>query len=216
MAQRYPLTWPTGWARTSPNDRRRARFHGSTRKYSTAPGGGSWMQKTELTVHGAIRRLSEELRRMGVLEGDWIMSSHLRVCLDGGPIANQVNPTDPGVAVYFRLSGKDRVLACDTWDRCADNIAAVAAHIDALRAIERYGVGSLDQAFAGYAALPAKGHTWRAALGFGPDDAVTRDAVDASFKSRARVSHPDAGGSHEAMAALTAARTEALAFLEAR
>jgi hypothetical protein len=32
----------------------------------------------------------------------------------------------------------------------ADNIAAIAAHIDAIRRQDRYGVGTLDQAFAGY------------------------------------------------------------------
>ena len=102
------------------------------------------------------------------------------------------------------------MLACDTWTRLADNLAAVAAHVNALRAIERYGVGTVDQAFAGYDALPAKGATLRTTLGFAPDQTVTLDDVDAAFRSRAREAHPDAEkGSHDAMASLTAARIEA-------
>jgi len=150
---------------------------------------------------------------MGVRENDWLVSSNLRLKLDGLPYSNQAAPSDPGVAVYFQLKGKDRVLACDTWDRVADNIAAVAAHVEALRAIERYGVGSVDQAFAGYAALPAKSETWRSTLGFGPDDIVTEARVLAAFRERARTAHPDAGGTHEAMAALSVARDEAMGFV---
>lgn len=211
MAERYPLSWPMGWKRTPAGQRQPARFHGTKRHYSSAPGGSSWTQKEPLTHAQAVRRLTDELRRLGVVDGDWILSSNLRVRLDGLPYSDQRQPDDPGVAVYFRLSGKDRVLACDQWNRVAGNIAAVAAHIEALRAIERYGVGSVEQAFAGYAALPPKGGTWRSALGFAPDQAVTRDAIDKAFRERARTSHPDVGGSHEAMAALTAARAEALA-----
>ena len=212
--QRHPLSWPTGWKRVPASARTRARFHG-TKRVSYASG-HSFNQKQELTVSAAIGRLVGELRRMGVLDGDWLVSSNMRVRLDGLPYSDQRKPDDPGVAVYFKLAGKDLVLACDTWDRVADNIAAVAAHIEALRAIERYGVGSIDQAFAGYAALPAKGDTWRSALGFGPDDAVTRDAIDVAFRARARQSHPDTGGSHEAMASLTSAKADAVAFLEGR
>lgn len=212
--QRHPLSWPTGWKRVPASARTRARFHG-TKRVSYDSGGG-YNQKQELTVSAALGRLSGELRRMGVLDGDWLVSSNMRVRLDGLPYSDQRRPDDPGVAVYFKLARKDRVLACDTWDRVADNIAAVAAHIEALRAIERYGVGSIDQAFAGYAALPAKGDTWRSALGFGPDDNVNAAAIDTAFKAKARTAHPDVGGSHEAMAALTTARADALLFLEGR
>jgi len=44
----------------------------------------------------------------------------------------------------------------------SDNIAAIAAHIEALRAQERYGVGTIEQAFAGYSALEHR--TWQIVL----------------------------------------------------
>ena len=207
--QRFPLFWPASWKRTPPAKRKIARFHG-TRAPVGADLANSFRQKTTLTVAEAIGRLSDELRRLGVRAGAWLISSNVRVRLDGLPYSDQRNPDDPGVAVYFTLRGADRVLACDTWTRLADNLAAVAAHVNALRAIERYGVGTVDQAFAGYDALPAKGATLRTTLGFAPDQTVTLDDVDAAFRSRAREAHPDAEkGSHDAMASLTAARIEA-------
>lgn len=213
--ERFPLTWPTGWKRTKPQDRKRALFHNTKRQHG--PGGDSWLQKESLSVGDAMARVSAELRRLGVVGGDWIVSSNLRTRLDGLPYADQRNPDDVGVAVYFRLGGKDRVLACDAWTRIADNLAAIAGHIEALRTIDRYGVGSLDQAFAGYTALPAKGETWRTSLGFGPDDVVDVAAIEQHFRARARSCHPDVpGGSHDAMASLTAARAEALAAITPR
>lgn len=210
--QRYPLSWPAGWKRTQSFSRKRAMFHGtSTRNgYNNQP----YKTKEPLTLGGALGRLQGEMRRLGVADQDWLVSSDLRVRLDGLTYSQQAQPSDPGVAVYFRRGKKDLVLACDVWTRIADNIAAIAAHIECIRGIERYGVGTMDQAFAGYAALPAKGTTWRTTLGFAPEQTVTRAEVDAAFKQRARDSHPDIeGGSHDAMASLTAARTEAYAEL---
>lgn len=44
---------------------------------------------------------------------------------------------------------------------------------------------------------------------------ATRGQVELAFDRMARTAHPDAGGSHEAMARLTEARTNAYAALEA-
>lgn len=196
---RYPLAWPMGWKRTKAAARRRAKF--GTKKPMD--------YKREMSMATACSRLMVEITRLGVIEGDAILSTNLRVRLDGLPYSDQREPEDPGVAVYFRLVDQDRVLACDTWMRAADNVAAIAAHIEAIRAIDRYGVGTLDQAFAGYQALPAKGETWRTTLGFGPDDQPTPTAIEQAFRARAQSAHPDAGGSHDAMAALNEARTQA-------
>jgi hypothetical protein len=194
--QRFPLSWPIGWKRTQRYSRKsRAPFRS---------------RGQSMTVGEAVRRLTGELQRLGVRSGDFIVSSNLETRLDGLPYANQREPDDSGVAVYFRLRNADRVMACDTWTRVADNLAAIAGHIDAIRRVDRYGVGSLDQAFAGYVGLPAKGETWRATLGFGPDDQVDIAKVEQAFRDRARSAHPDIeGGSHDAMASLTMARDEA-------
>lgn len=123
------------------------------------------------------------------------------------PRSGQPEPTDPGAAVYFKLKGKPRCLACDKWARVADNIAALAQHIDALRRIERYGVGTMEQAFAGYAALPPSPSDWWIVLGV-PQEA-TDAQIDDAYRQLARKSHPDAGGSHSEMARINAARDAA-------
>lgn len=204
---RYPLAWPSGWKRTT--SRKRAKFHGTG---SRAIVGGSYKIKEPLTLSAALDRLCGEMRRLGVPDRDWLISSDLKLRQDGLPYASQAQPADPGVAVYFKLNRADRVLACDAWNRIPDNIAAIAAHVECLRGIDRYGVGTIEQAFTGYAALPPKGSTWRTTLGFAPGAVVTLDDIDAAFRERARTAHPDVhGGSHDAMASLTSARAEARA-----
>jgi hypothetical protein len=108
------------------------------------------------------------------------------------------------------------VLACDKWSSVADNLAAIAHHIEALRAVDRYGVGFLEQAFAGYTALPpAVGHDWRQTLGFRSDELVSPKVIEARFRERAKRAHPDVGGDPREMARLNAARDVALAEFNA-
>lgn len=208
---RYPLSWPSGWRRTPAASRKRARFvhrERQTRSFGTGQT-YDYTNNRRLTIAEAVGRLRDELRRLGVLLEQLVVSTDVPTRNDGLPYSRAGEPTDPGAAVYFVLNGRDRCLACDTWDRVADNLAAIAGHIDAIRRIDRYGVGTLDQAFAGYVGLPAKGETWRATLGFPPDATPTGPEIDRAFRDRARDAHPDrAGGSHDAMSALTAARLE--------
>lgn len=203
--ERYPLHWPTGWKRTQ--DRQRAKFG----KVTTDASG--YKYNANLGVADGIARVAGEMRRLGVRDGDWLISSNVPVRLDGLPYANTAQPADPGVAVYFRVGAKrdPRVLACDRWTRVADNLAAIAGHVEAIRMQDRYGVGTLEQAFAGYAAIPAKtgGADWRTEMGFKPDARGDLDLVERQYRDLARVRHPDNGGSHEAMARLNEARDAA-------
>lgn len=187
-AQRYPLSWPSGWKRTDRWKRKRASFRSK---------GGA------LTMAAAIQRLSGELGRMNAA-GE-ILSTNVEIRLDGLPRSGQPEPSDPGAAVYFKLKGKPRCLACDTWDRVADNVAAIAQHIDALRRIDRYGVGTMEQAFAGYAQLPSAAGSWFIVLEFA-EPPRSWELIEARYKSLARVHHPDmAGGNTETMAKINAA-----------
>lgn len=203
-AQRYPLSWPTGWKRTEYSRRRPAPFS----KQVARPGynGLTYKAKERLSVGDALARLTGELRRL--YAKDVIISSNLRLRDDGLPYAQQAKMLgDPGVAVYFKLSGQPRVLACDRWNSVADNMAAIAGHIEAIRACDRYGVGTLEQAFTGYAALPANtAENWRDVFGFGIDARVTWDQVEAAFRDAARAAHPDVGGTHDQMARLSEAK----------
>jgi hypothetical protein len=159
----------------------------------------------------AVERLEIQLARLGAAEAT--LSTNVKLNLRGLPSGND-KPADPGVAVYFRFKGRATVLACDSYFTVAENIAAIAAHIDALRRIERYGVGSLEQALAGYKALPVDtAADWRQVFGFRAEDRVTAEQVNAKFKDRARTAHPDVGGTDDGMAHLNRAREYALAEL---
>jgi hypothetical protein len=197
-AERYPLSWPPGWKRTKDGARMHAKF---SRK---RPG----EYRRELSVWDATQRLTEELRRLGADPGTEVLSTNLLLRLDGAPRSDQREPSDPGAAVYFRLTGKPTVLACDKWTRVADNIAAIAAHIEAIRAIDRYGVGTLAQAFAGYQALPAQASPWWTVLEF-KDRPTNWDTVLMRFQKLAHIHHPDRGGNSETMAKINAARDAA-------
>ena len=99
---------------------------------------------------------------------------------DAIPYSNQKRVANEGVSVWFDLDGEERVLAGDRWDRIEHNMRAIHKHIDAIRAQARWGVGSLAQAFAGFAALPeqASGRSYRDILGISPDELLTVELID--------------------------------------
>lgn len=188
-AQRFPLSWPTGWKRTT--SRKSARFFATS---ASTDGLQRW-KGGRVTIAQAIERLDKQLRMLGATSP--ILSTNVSLGRRGEPLSSRGEPQDPGAACYFQLKGKPRVLACDTWDRVADNIAAIAAHIDAMRRIERYGVGNLEQAFAGYDALPAPNADnrapWRGMLGFKPNAVVTVDDVQIAYRTHAKMAAADQG-----------------------
>jgi len=213
-----PLTWPEGWKRTPPARRTRARFSKGERVYSSQPGGSSWTRHREVTIADGVRRVLAELERFGVVQGDAIISTDVRTRLDGPPYSNGREPDDPGAAVYWRRP-EDREMRCmaiDRYDRVADNLAAIAATLDAMRAIERHGGAQiLERAFTGFTALPSPETVtapgWRSVLGIDPAAAVTRDMVEHRYKILRSAHHPDKGGSTEAFHAVTRAYEQACA-----
>lgn len=176
----FPLTWPAGWKRTPSHQRGSARFAKNSRRLSIAE---------------AVERVRVELERMGVRDDDLVVSTNLKLRLDGFPRSDQGEPIDRGVAVYWQdrkqRDQPPKCMAIDRYDRVADNLAAVAATLDAMRAIERHGGAEiLNRAFAGFTALP------------GPAAAGWRDVLDAadpegSYRRLRSQHHPDNGGDAE-------------------
>lgn len=178
----YPLHWPEGWFREP--FMRRAPFSQDRR---------------------LVEARSFTLAELHKLKAKSIViSCNVRFGPSGLPKSAQV-PQDRGVAVYFELDRLPKVLACDRWVRVEDNLYAIGKHVAAVRAQERYGVGTMEQAFRGYAALPPKEQWWQV-LGVSPD--ASRDEVDKAYQAQALHAHPDRGGSADAMARLNAARDE--------
>lgn len=191
MTQAYPLSWPTWVPRTQ--YRMRAKF-------------GHRAQGA--TVQVARVALQAELDRLGAAHVT--LSTNVELRRDGAPRSDR-EPGDPGAAVYFMLRKKTICLPCDKWDRVGDNIMAVAKHIEALRGQERWGVGTVEQAFSGYVALPPQNHVdWRGVLQLHRAGAVTGAMVAEAYKRLAFERHPDKGGSDAMMAELNAARDQAM------
>lgn len=186
----YPLHWPEGWPRSPYSRRRRAPFG------------------TGKTLAVARDELFKELRLLGVPAAQVIISTNVQLRRDGLPYSGQAQPSDTGAAVYFKLKGADRVLACDRWDKVESNLFAVARHIAAIRAQDRLGVGTIEQAFRGYTALP-EGNPWWKVLGV--DRQASPTEIEEAYRRGAALLHPDRAGadSTDAMARLNAARDEA-------
>lgn len=191
----YPTNWPVGRPRTT------------SRKPALFNSGGK-----PLLFDQAVARLAQQVKAVTPIGRDWRMreltlSTNFELRADGRPRRDRGIPSDPGVAFFFELDGKPHLLACDRWDSIAGNIAAIAAHIDALRGQERWGVATLHEAFAGHVALPAPEQWWQV-LGLSASAPV--DLIQRRYRELARSAHPDTGGSEAAMARLNAARDEGL------
>jgi hypothetical protein len=204
--QAYPLQWPEGWPRAK--FRKGGQF-GKAEWKSNGYGGG-YKAKADLTMADAMKRVKYELERLGVnVVDDSIVSTNLKLNLAGLPRGDQGEPSDPGVAVYFqKKNGPMRVIAIDAYRRVRDNLAAIAATLEAMRAIERHGGAQiLERAFTGFDALPAP-RKWWDILECRQD--ASRDVIEANFRRLALDKHPDRGGTDAAMSELNQARAAAL------
>lgn len=188
----FPLSWPIGRKRTDRWARERSNF--------------------DVSFARARDNITKEVTRMVGRYGpdpQIIISTNVALRRDGLPLANQRDPDDPGVAVYFMRKRKQMSFACDRWDKVQDNMQAIVKTIDALRGIERWGSGDmLEAAFTGFTALPAPGEStgsaWHQVFGI-PAHTSTAD-VEAVYRRLRSEAHPDRpGGSHERMAAINVA-----------
>lgn len=188
MINAYPLAWPEGWPRTPSHRREHGRFRTAKRN--------------DVTVAEGVERVLEELRRMGRTRDDIVVSTNLVTRMDGMPRSDQREPQDAGAAVYWQLKdGSRKVMAIDRYHRVADNLAAIAATLEAMRAIERHGGAQiLDRAFTGFTAITDARVPWWTTLG------VTRTTtvadVRAAYRRLRSQHHPDNGGTAAAFDAV--------------
>jgi len=193
----YPLRWVEGRPRTASRKEALWRHEGRPMTLTVA-------RKRLGTQIGAMTKPGQTFRVL-----DMVLSTNIRFTQSGARDQNvsRRDPDDPGVAFYFTLDKRPHVLACDRWSTVQDNIAAIAAHIEALRGQERWGVADLRQAFAGHVALPAPEQWWQV-LGVKPG--ASRDEIQAAYRQLALKAHPDTGGSPQAMTRLNLARDAGL------
>lgn len=192
----YPLAWPAGWKRTASHQRKRAKFSTTSTRYTE---NGSYRQASTVSVAVATQRVLDELKRFGIPDYKVIISTNLKLRRDGLPMSDQKAPADPGAAVYWRDGKHERVMATDVYDKVADNLAALAATIEAMRAIERHGGAViLDRAFTGFTALPEPQApiNWRHVFGM-TGISPTADLLKIRYRELRKTQHPDHGGNHD-------------------
>lgn len=205
---RYPLAWPPGWPRTDHRDRKSAKFSKIETRESKVTPGYMITARNDLTIAQATKRVMIELDRLRA--GNALLSTNLQLNLDGTPRSTQRKPDDPGAAVYWWAHGESespKVMAIDIYDTVAGNIAAIAATLEAMRAIERHGGAQvLERAFTGFDALPAPLKWWEVLK-------VRRDAdireIRPIYLQLLKIHHPDNGGSQERAAEINRAWEEA-------
>lgn len=192
MVKAYPLSWPMGVARQAAN---KARF------------------KKGRSIKQAFSQLSKELKKLGAT--NIVISSNLELKSNGEPYSTSIEPKDTGVAVYFSLKGKQYSMPCDRWNSATDNLWALCCHISAMRGQNRWGVASVEQAFAGFKSLAGTTQDpyWWEVLGVSLHDA-TKDLINAAYRERAKELHPDLkGGDSDRMKMLNVARDKAFLYL---
>lgn len=194
----YPLAWPAHKPRLRASERKVGQF----KRYSQ-----------DLTIAQGATRLEAEVERLG---GQYLLiSSNVEVTLSGRPRSGGKAPTDPGVCVYFHLKETPYALACDRYTTVADNLAAIAAHIAATRAITRHGVASAAETLQAFQALPppsgqpAPARPWWETFGIMRNHADA-DTVNALYRIKAKAIANDAA----ALTELNVARDAALAELQ--
>ena len=175
----FPLQWPAGRPRIARHAREPARFDVTLARARdnvihevTLLAGGRWARDPEIVI-----------------------SSNLALRRDGLPLANQRQPEDPGVSVYFLHLTRQMSFACDRWERVEHNLQAIAKTIEALRGIARWGTGDMLQAaFTGFTALPAPSATreWWAVLGVPAGASLA--VAQAAYRRLRSEHHPDRGG----------------------
>lgn len=82
----------------------------------------------------------------------YVKPQQLRI--DGG-LRSGVNPARPGVVLAFDSLKGHLELPCDAFDSYIDNLRAIGLALEALRAVDRYGVTQRNEQYTGWLALPA-------------------------------------------------------------
>lgn len=160
----------------------------------------------------------EKLRASNILIQAYF--THAQVRNDGWPKTAAV-PSESGVVLSFDSPKGPLSFPCDTYQTYDDNLRAIALSLEALRAVDRYGVTQGNEQYKGWARIeaPKPGRTWESAemaARFIADhaDGVTTDEVlnirdmrTYAYRRAAAKLHPDnqQTGSHDGFVKLQAA-----------
>jgi hypothetical protein len=115
---------------------------------------------------------------------------------DGWPLS-KANPSKSGVIRSFTGKTGELSFPCDTYRTFDDNLRAIGLAMEALRAVDRYGVTQHSQQYKGWAKLPPAPGTMKAndALTFlalcSAIPVVDADSFVRAYREGAKKLHPD-------------------------
>lgn len=180
-----------------------------TRSRRHRPFKASW----STTLYDLDREVSH-LRGSAVIIAAGFAERDIR--LDGMPRGDARAPSHPGVEISFDTRKLGRLIyrtdVCDFWQ---DNVRSIALGLEALRAVDRYGISPEGQQYAGWKALPAG--EGRGVIIAGMPEAreillVAADAEDFAewdledlWRRAVKRTHPDQGGTDVAFMRVQAA-----------
>lgn len=149
-------------------------------------------------------------REIGHLNGKSVV---IQIALESRDIRNDgwprssARPKEPGVVVSFVTSKGPLSFPCDTYNAWEDNLRAITLSLEALRAVDRYGVTKHSEQYKGFAQIEAPGESSSmtveqaaAFLSHWSGQAVNwkpwpyLPVVESAYRTAARKLHPDAGG----------------------
>lgn len=149
-----------------------------------------------------INLLEREARQLGarrVIVELALRESDLR--LDGQPYAG-ARTDHPGVTVAFDSRHGPLKYTADKFATWQENLRAIALGLEALRKVDRYGMTSRGEQYAGWKALPSGDDSQR-------DRGAELIREHGGVKEALFATHPDRGGAAEDFAAVQAARSAA-------
>jgi hypothetical protein len=155
---------------------------------------------------------------LGKLRADHVViqiedpEQHRRIRNDGSmTMADKYWPTKPGVILTFESPKGNISMPCDRYPHWRDNLRAIALSLEALRAVDRYGVTRGNEQYRGWTQIGnGNGKMDRAAalkfvetLAGAPfGRAVTAEIIAEVCRALRIKHHPDRGGSHETFVAI--------------
>ena len=157
------------------------------------------------TLNLLARELEYLKARDVVIEADFREQD---IRLDGMPRANARQPEHPGVRIAFDSKHGPLVYATDSCAFWQHNVRSIALGLEALRAVDRYGVTKRGEQYTGWkaigsapAAVPmASTAAWavlRDLAGFTPQADVSHERIISVARQYA---HPDHGGTADTWA----------------
>lgn len=148
-----------------------------------------------------LAQLQAELYKLGAREAVIeIALTEGEIRLDGWPRAS-ARPSHPGVIISFDSKHGPLRYGTDAFPNWQANVRAIALGLEALRRVERYGIGKRGEQYQGWKQLPAGPGS--------PERGRELIAEHGSERAALMATHPDHGGDPDDFAAVQAAREQA-------